>query len=127
LRHNSPPRLQRFAGLDLDRDGHAGGEPHSAAISQKTYGVWDKRDRNDDACSAALRKQSRHRQSPSSSGIGSRAVSSAHQHGPARLQLNSVPHPEQARRREAGFSNRFVINRRILNVFFIPGSCRTAV
>src|ERR1019366_187272 len=44
-------------------------------------------------------------------GIGSRAVSSAHQHGPAGLQVNSVPQPEQARRRETGTSNRFVINR----------------
>ena len=62
--------------------------------------------------SAALRRQSRHRQSsPSSTGIGSRAVSSAHQHGPARLQVNSVPHLEQARRRDTGSSNRFVISR----------------
>ena len=58
-------------------------------------------------------------------GIGSRAVSSAHQHGPARLQVNSVPHREQARRREAGISNRFVINRnriraRVLHVRFMP-------
>jgi len=59
---------------------------------------------------AALRKQSRHRQSPSSVGIGSRAVSSAHQHGPDRLQVNSVPQPEQARRREGGgLSNRFIM------------------
>jgi hypothetical protein len=59
---------------------------------------------------AAFRKQSRHRQSPPSSGIGSRAVSSAHQQGPARLQVNSVPQAEQARRRETGLSNRFVMN-----------------
>jgi len=52
------------------------------------------------ACAAALRKQSRHRQSSPSSGIGGRADSSAHQHEPARLQVNSVPHREQARRRE---------------------------
>ena len=71
-----------------------------------------KRPRHDGGCygcglsqtsAAAFRKQSRHRQSSPSSGIGSRAVSSAHQHGPARLQVNSVPHREQARRREAGF------------------------
>jgi hypothetical protein len=62
-------------------------------------------------CAAALRKQSRHRQLPPSVGIGNRAVSSAHQHGPAGLQVNSVPQPEQARRREAGFSNRFVMIR----------------
>jgi hypothetical protein len=63
------------------------------------------------ASPAIFRRQSRHRQSPPSTGIGRRAVSSAHQHDPARLQVNSVPHPEQARRREAGLSNRFVINR----------------
>jgi hypothetical protein len=64
-------------------------------------------------CAAAsFLKQSRHRQSPPSAGIGSRAVSSAHQHGPDRLQENSVPQPAQARRREAGFefSNRFIMN-----------------
>jgi hypothetical protein len=62
---------------------------------------------------AAFLKQSRHRQSPPSTGIGSRAVSSAHQHGPDRLHENSVPQPAQARRREvgAGVSNRFVMNR----------------
>jgi hypothetical protein len=60
---------------------------------------------------AAFRRQSRHRQSSPSTGIGRRLVSSAHQHGPARLQVNSVPHQEQARRREAGFSNRFVMVR----------------
>ena len=64
-----------------------------------------------EGCPAALRKQSRHRQSSPWTGIGRRAVSSAHQHGPARLQVNSVPHREQARRRGAGFSDRFVINR----------------
>jgi hypothetical protein len=65
-----------------------------------------------EGCPAAFRKQSRHRQSSAAStGIGRRAVSSAHQHGPARLQVNSVPHPEQARRRDAGISNRFVITR----------------
>ncbi|WP_156041874.1 hypothetical protein [Bradyrhizobium sp. URHD0069] len=62
-------------------------------------------------CAAMLRRQSRHRQSLPSMGIGSRAASSAHQHGPARLQVNSVPQPEQARRRESGFSNRFVMTR----------------
>jgi hypothetical protein len=54
---------------------------------------------------AIFRKQSRHRQSLPSSGIGSRAVSSAHQHGPARLQVNSVPQPEQASCRESWFSD----------------------
>jgi heme-degrading monooxygenase HmoA len=59
---------------------------------------------------AALRRQSRHRQSPPSAGIGSFAVSSAHQQVPDRLQLNSVPQPEQASRR-GGFANGFVIKR----------------
>jgi hypothetical protein len=62
-------------------------------------------------CPASFRKQSRHRQSLPSAGIGSRAVSSAHQQGPARLQENSVPQPLQARRRDSGFSERFVMNR----------------
>jgi hypothetical protein len=64
-----------------------------------------------DASDAIFRKHSRHRQSPPSTGIGSRTVSSAHQQGPDRLQVNSVPQPAQARRREAGVSNRFVMNR----------------
>jgi hypothetical protein len=49
--------------------------------------------------SAALRKHSRHRQSSPSTGIGSRAVSVAHQQTPPGLQANSVPQREQARRR----------------------------
>jgi uncharacterized protein (DUF1800 family) len=75
---------------------------------------------------AVFLKHSRHRQSPPSAGIGSRAVSSAHQQGPDRLQENSVPQPEQARRRDAGagVSNRFVINgiafRHGFNSRFIP-------
>jgi catechol 2,3-dioxygenase-like lactoylglutathione lyase family enzyme len=61
---------------------------------------------------ATFRKQSWHRQSPPSTGIGRRAVSSSHQHGPDRLHENSVPQPAQARRREVGgFSDRFVMNR----------------
>jgi len=51
-------------------------------------------------CSASLRKQSGHRQSLPSVGIGRRNASSEHQHGPDKLQLNSVPHLAQARRRE---------------------------
>jgi hypothetical protein len=43
-------------------------------------------------------------------GIGSRNASSEHQHCPDRLQLNSVPHLAQARRREGWFSRRFSIN-----------------
>jgi hypothetical protein len=58
-----------------------------------------------------LRRQSRHRQSPPSAGIGSFAVSSAHQQVPDRLQLNSVPQPEQASRRGGGCANGFVIKR----------------
>jgi hypothetical protein len=57
------------------------------------------------ALATIFRRQSRHTQSPPSSGIGNRATSSAHQHGPARLQVNSVPQPEQASRRDGGFSN----------------------
>jgi hypothetical protein len=49
--------------------------------------------------SAVLRKHSRHRQSSPSTGIGSRAVSVAHQQSPPGLQANSVPQREQARRR----------------------------
>ena len=62
-------------------------------------------------CPATSRKQSRHRQSPPSDGIGRRNNSSAHQHGPDRLQVNSVPQRsagEAARGR--GISNRFVMN-----------------
>ena len=50
--------------------------------------------------SASLRRQSGQRQSLPSDGIGRRNASSEHQHGPDRLQLNSVPQPAQARRRE---------------------------
>jgi hypothetical protein len=68
-----------------------------------------------ECASAIFRKQSRHRQSLPSTGIGNRAVSSAHQHGPDRLQVNSVPQPEQARRREGGgLSIRFVMQRTAL-------------
>jgi hypothetical protein len=49
--------------------------------------------------SAAFRKQSRHRQSSPSIGIGKRAVSAAHQQSPPGLQANSVPQREQVRRR----------------------------
>ena len=44
-------------------------------------------------------------QSPPSIGIGMRKASSMHQHGPDRLQPNSVPQPVQARRREGTFSD----------------------
>jgi len=66
-----------------------------------------------ESTSAAFRRQSRHRQSLPSAGIGSRAVSSAHQHGPDRLQVNSVPQPAQASRRArgTGISNRLFMGR----------------
>jgi hypothetical protein len=60
---------------------------------------------------AICRRQSRHRQSSPATGIGSFAVSSAHQHAPVGLQVNSVPQREQASRRAGGFSNRFVMMR----------------
>jgi hypothetical protein len=49
--------------------------------------------------SATFRKHSRHRQSSPATGIGSRAISVAHQQSPPGLQANSVPQREQARRR----------------------------
>jgi hypothetical protein len=52
-----------------------------------------------DERAAAFRRQSRHRQSPPWAGIGSRAISSAHQQFPDRSHPNSVPHPEQISRR----------------------------
>jgi hypothetical protein len=64
------------------------------------------------ACASAIfLKHFRHRQSPPSTGIGSRTVSSAHQQGPDRAQENSTPQPAQARRREVGaeLSNRRVM------------------
>jgi hypothetical protein len=69
-----------------------------------------------EGCTAAFRKQSRHRQSLPSTGIGRRTVSSLHQHGPDRLHENSAPQPAQARRREvgAGFLSEFVMNRMAL-------------
>jgi hypothetical protein len=79
-------------------------------------------------CSASLRKQSGQRQSPPSVGIGRRNASSEHQHGPDRLQLNSVPQAAQARRREGWFSNRFVMNRAASpQVELISGSRRSTV
>jgi len=72
---------------------------HGACVGYDVTAGWC------EICSAAaLRRQSRHRQSSPSTGIGRRAVSSAHQHCPAISQVNAVPHREQARRRGAGFS-----------------------
>jgi hypothetical protein len=56
----------------------------------------------------ALRRQSRQRQSSPANGIGSRAVSSAHQHDSESPQLNCVPQREHAMRRGAAVSNQFV-------------------
>jgi len=69
--------------------------------------TWKTPCRYSTVCTSAaiFRKQSRHKQSPLSRGIGSRATSSAHQHVSARPQVNSVPQPEQASRRDGGFSN----------------------
>jgi hypothetical protein len=69
-----------------------------------------------DALAAALRRHSWHRQSSPLTGIGSTAVSAAHQHCPDSAQENFVPHPEQAMRRTAGptssgVSNQFVMQR----------------
>ena len=47
-----------------------------------------------------------------------------HQHGPDRLQPNSVPQPAQARRREASIFERFVINGPHPDTELIPGSSR---
>jgi hypothetical protein len=61
------------------------------------------------AGAAILRRQSGHRQSPPSVGIGRRNDSSRHQHAPDRLQVNSVPHFSQAIRR-GGLSDGSVID-----------------
>jgi hypothetical protein len=59
---------------------------------------------------ANLRRQSRQRHSSPATGIGSRAVSSAHQHEPPGLQVNSVPQREQMVLRGSCIPNRFVMN-----------------
>jgi hypothetical protein len=61
------------------------------------------------ASSAIFRRQSRHKQSSLTTGMGRRTVSSAHQQVPDRLQVNSVPQAEQAIRRGSWFPNRFVM------------------
>jgi hypothetical protein len=61
------------------------------------------------ACSAILRKHSRHRQSSPSTGIGRRMISSLHQQSPSGLHENSVPQREQARRRSDEHPFRFVM------------------
>jgi hypothetical protein len=62
-----------------------------------------------DHCVAACRRHSRHRQSSPSTGIGSRKLSSLHQHAPSGAQVNSVPHREQRMRREGVISRRSVM------------------
>jgi hypothetical protein len=80
------------------------------------------------ARSAVFRRHLRHRQSAPSSGIGVRAASLAHQHDASRLQVNSVPHWEQTRRRGAVISNRFFMNRSQRRLsFFMSGSSDAAV
>jgi hypothetical protein len=69
-------------------------------------------DRVGGAVAASLRRQFGHRQSAPSTGIGSRTVSSAHQHGPAGLQPNAAPQAEQSTWREEMISFRFVMQGR---------------
>src|SRR5262249_42963507 len=84
--------------------------------------------RNDGACFAAsFRMQSGHRQSLASVGIGRRKDSSAHPHSADKPQENSVPQAEQARRRGAGVSNRFVMNRADYSRGINPGFIRDGV
>jgi hypothetical protein len=70
-----------------------------------------------------LRRQAGHRQSAPSSGIGSRIVSSLHQHAPSGLQPKAVPQAEQLIVREGMISFQFVMQvagiRRVFNVGFI--------
>jgi hypothetical protein len=70
-----------------------------------------------------LRRQAGHKQSTPSSGIGSRIVSSLHQHAPSGLQPNAVPQAEQLTVREEMISFQFVMQsrgiRRGFNVGFI--------
>jgi hypothetical protein len=58
---------------------------------------------------AALRKQSGHKQSSPSAGIGSLKASSLHQHAPAGSQSNALPQREQTSRRNVMLSVRFVM------------------
>ena len=130
-----PDAVQRFfSGAPQSRDPFAAtmdpaSAAHHAASAARCAASGDRRSYQDDdtrlpavGC-AIFRKQSRHRQSLPSTGIGRRAVSSAHQHGPDRLQVNSVPQPEQARRREdgGGLSNRFTMQRTALLQGFNSG------
>jgi hypothetical protein len=62
---------------------------------------------------AALRRQSGHRQSPLSPGIGSRTGSAAHQQSADPVQANPVPHREQTRFR-GGVGDASVIARTAL-------------
>ncbi|MGY4414660.1 hypothetical protein ACVWW4_006396 [Bradyrhizobium sp. LB7.1] len=91
---------------------------HSTAWHENRRGIQSKLRSPDYACApsglraaAALRRHARHRQSSPLTGIGNRAVSSAHQQVPERSQPNSVPQREQARRRGSctGISCGFVM------------------
>ena len=77
------------------------------------------------ACSAALRRQSRHRQSPPSTGIGSSRFPPRTSRCRTGCMQNSVPQPEQARRRTAAdFLTDLSSNEpnlgRVFHVGFIP-------
>ncbi len=104
------------AALGREKFYRQGSRRQSAAV-RRTGGVGRRRLFRARGCLlAALCRQSRHRQSLPSDGIGRRTVSSEHQHGPDRLHENSVPQPAQARRREVGtgFSSEFVMHRTAL-------------
>lgn len=98
--------FRRFAGLSrgIGSLRHAGnmGRVRSArkgVVPRMRADAMVQAVREDEQAAAAFRRQSRHRQSLPWVGIGSRAVSSAHQQFPDRSQPNSVPQPEQVRRR----------------------------
>jgi hypothetical protein len=77
------------------------------------YSAFRRAYRRGVACASAnFFRQSRHKQSAPSAGIGKRFSSCAHQHGPAGLQLKKVPHDEQASSRPLGNSFLFFMNLR---------------
>jgi hypothetical protein len=87
------------------RDATPCGKPCRAASICPDAGAPIAAGQADVACAwaaAAARRQSRHRQSPPVVGIGSFAGSAAHQQSPESSQPNSVPQPEQVRRRLGG-------------------------
>jgi len=101
----NPPRSRSSSGTAFRSDSTAAHRSSRTGPSfHAGYGVAAP-----DGCPAAFRRQSGHRQSFPSDGIGRRNFSSAHQHDPERPQENSVPQRAQARRREGRLSVRFVI------------------